>query len=389
MLLSCAGLVGLAIDRKVIGAPSWRVTGSSGPNLQALDAAMRQFMENQRVTAGQLAIHVNGALALNRGYTNAAMRPTVEPASLFRIASCSKIFTCAAIEELRASGRLKMNERVFPLLGIQEPALPRRRPDPRINEITVQQLVNHAGGWVAGGPFVAQNGERVEGSNFDPVFQIRRMSLELGLSRPLSKLDMARYMYGMPLQFTPGTQNYNSTHGHSYSNFGYVLLGLVVEKVAGMTYVDFLRSGPLNRDGTEDVFLAHTRADQRLPREVWYEAAARGPDALLPRSNILVPNPYGGEGFVTECMDSGGGLATTAATLASFISKHAVWGMGGRAPGYEREGSMAGTDSYAFSRPNGVDCAWIINTRNFPGGPQAYQGFVKYLRNLLDSTPFA
>jgi len=341
------------------------------------------------VTAGQLAIYYKSALVLNHGYTNAAMRPTVEPTSVFRIASCSKLFTCAAINELRASERLAMNERVFPFLGIHAPALPQHRPDPRANEITVQHLVDHAGGWNDHAPFTAKNGQRIGSSNFDPVFSIRQISLDLGLSRPLSKFDMARYMYGRPLQFTPGSQDFGSTGGNSYSNFGYMLLGLVVEKASGKRYVDFVRSAPLNRDGTEDVFLAHTSVAAKLPREVWYEDAGRGPSALQPRSNTVVPNPYGGEGYMTELMDSGGGLATTAGTLARFLSKHAVWGMGGRAPGFERSGGMAGTSSYAFSRPNGVDCACIFNTRSFRNGDQSYNDLINRLRGLLDSTFFS
>jgi len=135
--------------------------------------------------------------------------------------------------------------------------------------------------------------------------------------------------------------------------------------------------------------LAHTSPAQELPREVWYEADGCGPSTLQPRSNMIVPCPDGGEGFVTELMDSGGGRATTTATLAHFISKRAVWGMGGRAPGYAREGSMAGTISYAFSRPNDVDCAFIFNTRSFRGGPQANKGLESQLRSLLDSARLA
>jgi hypothetical protein len=83
-------------------------------------------------------------------------------------------------------------------------------------------------------------------------------------------------------------------------------------------------------------------------------------------------------------MDSGGGLMTTAETLAGFLFQHAVWGIGGRAKGFERSGSMAGTSSYAFSRPNGVDCACIFNTRNFIGGDRAFVDFIKQLKSLLD-----
>jgi CubicO group peptidase (beta-lactamase class C family) len=167
-----------------------------------------------------------------------------------------------------------------------------------------------------------------------------------------------------------------------------MLLGLVVENVSGKHYVDYVRSVPLAHDGTSDVFLAHTAQAQRLPREVWYEDAGSGPSALFPFKDIVVPNPYGGEGYVTELMDSGGGLATTAGTLARFIGQHAVWGLGGRASGSERSGSMAGTSSYTMSRPNGVDCAFIFNTRSFKNG-KAYDDFTNSIRKLCDNREFA
>ncbi|HJX83623.1 MAG TPA: hypothetical protein VJ723_04695, partial [Candidatus Angelobacter sp.] len=86
--------------------------------------------------------------------------------------------------------------------------------------------------------------------------------------------------------------------------------------------------------------------------------------------------------------DSGGGLATTASTLARFIGQHATWGLGGRAAGAERSGSMAGTSAYAMSRPNGVDCAFIFNTRNFKNG-NAYDSFTNDVRKLCDTKHFA
>jgi CubicO group peptidase (beta-lactamase class C family) len=328
-------------------------------------------------------------MAANRAHPVALGRETVRPNSLFPLASCSKIFTCAAITELHSSGKLDLEKPVFPLLEISKPAMANQQPDSRINQITVKNLVYHAGGWVAGGGFKAKDGKHIKGANFDPVFSIRKMSLDLRLSHPLTKRQMAEYMYGMPLQFTPGKQDFKSTDGNSYSNFGYVLLGVVAEKVTGQSFVEFVRSGPLKRDGTEEVFLAHTAASKRMPREVWYEDPGTGPSALDPKSDTPVPNQYGGEGWMTELMDSGGGLATTAATLAKFISKHAVWDMGGRSAGSEREGSMAGTTSYSFSRPNGVDCVVIFNTRSFKSGGSAFDDLTNKIRGLLDSTQFS
>jgi CubicO group peptidase (beta-lactamase class C family) len=368
--------------------PAWRVTGPEAPAaLAAFDERVREFMQNQGVSAGQLAVSFQRKLAFNHAYTNGTEHPTVETTNLFRIASCSKIFTCAAIETLRASGQLDMKEPVFPQLGVHAPGVPGQKPPQHINQITVQHLVDHAGGWNDHGECTAKNGQKIPGTNWDPVFGIRKIAHELGLSGLPAKLDLARYMYGQPLQFVPGTQNFDSTGGNSYSNFGYMLLGLVVEKVSGKRYIEFVRSVPLAHDGTSDVFLAHTAARQRLPREVWYEDGGTGLSALFPFKNVIVPNPYGGEGYVTELMDSGGGLATTAGTLARFIEQHATWGLGGRAAGAERSGSMAGTSSYAMSRPNGVDCAFIFNTRNFKNA-KAYDNFTNDVRKLCDTKHF-
>ncbi len=302
----CAGASAFALSRSAVASyadapdgPAWRVTGPDAPGLAGFDQRVREFMHAQNVSAGQLAVSLRGKLAFNHAYTNG-----IETTNLFRIASCSKIFTCAAIETLRASGQLDMTTRVFHLLDIHAPGVPEQRPPQHINEITVQNLVDHAGGWNDHGPFTAKNGQKIPSSNFDPVFGIRKIAQELRLSGLPTKLDMARYMYGQPLQFVPGSQNFDTTSGNSYSNFRYMLLGLVVEKISGKHYVEFVRSVPLAHDGTSDVYLAHTAARERLPREVWYEDGGTGPSALFPFKDVIVPNPYGGEGYVTELMDS-------------------------------------------------------------------------------------
>jgi hypothetical protein len=81
MLLWRAGLAGFAIGRKAFGAPSWQTTGSPGPNLQAFDAAMRQFMERQGLTAGQLAIQIPDAL--NAAHTNSVVCRDIKPVNGF------------------------------------------------------------------------------------------------------------------------------------------------------------------------------------------------------------------------------------------------------------------------------------------------------------------
>jgi len=106
------------------------------------------------------------------------------------------------------------------------------------------------------------------------------------------------------------------------------------------------------------------------PLEVRYHDPSVGSDALHPTSPVPVPYPYGGEGYVTELMDSGGGLMTTATTMALFARQRAAWGLGGRMPS-ARTGGMAGVSSLAESKADDVDFAFVFNTRRFaqPGDP--------------------
>jgi CubicO group peptidase (beta-lactamase class C family) len=329
----------------------WTVRGTAASGLSAFDKAVKDFMQANGVRCGELTILKNATVKLQRAYTWAEEGyPITEVGSPMRLASCSKAFTCAAIQRLYDQKDLKANDKVFPLLGITQKALNSQTPSANINKITVQHLVDHAGGWDSGA------------ASFDAVFSMRKIAKDLGLSGPPSKLDLAKYMFGEPLQFTPGTNS-------KYSNLGYVLLALIVEKKTGKAFSDFVRDQVLAPDGITDVFLARSRRDQKRASEVFYDDQRVGWTALEPQKDKLVPNCYGGEGWAIESMDGGGGLCSTATALARFINLHAVWGLGGRAPGAARTGGMAGVASRAQSRGDGVDFTYIFNTRNLPGMP--------------------
>jgi CubicO group peptidase (beta-lactamase class C family) len=334
-------------DRPI--ARAWTQTNAVGAAYAGIHAVMRNFMQSRGVRAGVLAVRKNGALKLSAGYTWAEPGYAItRPDSLLRIASVSKAFACAAIQRLVAAGRLSLNWRVFPLLGINTVALPGQTRDPRIDSITVRHCVEHAGGWV----------RRVSG--FDPVFRTREIARALNLPGRASKRDVARYMYGEPLQYTPGdTTTYNGDD--RYSNFGYVLLGLVVERVTGLSFHNYLTQAVLNPLGIGgQVLVGATPRSGRRPTEVSYEESSVGASAWDPWSDLRVPTAYGN--FLIEAMDSGGGLIATAPAVTAFINQHAVWGLGGRAAGAARSGQMAGSRSFAASRGNGIDWCYTINT---------------------------
>ena len=101
----------------------------------SIDTLTRSFLERAGVSASQLAIARNGVLQFSRAY---ATKPPsgfspVDTHSLFRIASCSKMFTCAAVDALRSRRKLDMNLKVFPFLGIRAPAISKDEPDPLVS----------------------------------------------------------------------------------------------------------------------------------------------------------------------------------------------------------------------------------------------------------------
>jgi CubicO group peptidase (beta-lactamase class C family) len=328
---------------------TFRQSVATGGSFTGVHAVMRDFMKSRGVRAGQLAVRRNGTLRLSAGYTWAEPdHPETQSDSLMRVASVSKAFTCAAIRSLVQNGQLDLDDEVFPLLDITSVALPGQTKDGRVDDVTVRQCVEHTGGWV----------RRVAG--VDPVFRTREIARALNIAGRATKRDVARYMYGEPLQYAPGDPTtYDAAD--RYSNFGYVLLGLVVERVSDMPFRDYLAQAVLQPLGVDtQVFVGATERAGRRANEVTYDHADVGSSAVDPWSDTLVPVAYGN--FLVEAMDSGGGLITTAPAVTRFTSEHAVWGIGGRAPGSARTGSMPGCYSRAQSRTDGIDWCYILNT---------------------------
>src|SRR5262249_28664686 len=148
------------------------------------------FMQANAVRAAQLAIGKNGVMKFSRAYTWAeAGYRTTQPSDLFLLASCSKMFLAAAVQALYDAKTLTPNSKVYPLLGFSQPA------DPRSDNITIQQLLDHTAGY--------------DRAKYDPTYDMRRVALNLRPKNPLvvTKLDVARYMYNtQTLSLPAGTQ---------------------------------------------------------------------------------------------------------------------------------------------------------------------------------------
>ncbi len=265
--------------------------------------------------AAQLGVGKNGAIKLARAYTWAepGYRVTQSRRDRFLLASCSKMFLAAAVQSLYDAGKLEPTTAVYPLLGFSHPA------DPRSDTITMQQLLDHTAGY----------DDSPTGSGFDPTYNMRAIALALGLAQPVTKLEIAKYMYGRPLDFAPGAKS-------QYSNYGYLLAGAVVERVTGTPYFTYVRQTLLQPADITQVRVISTRAAGRTDDEAIAEDQGMGLSPLDLTSPLLVPSVYGGDGEINEVGAPNDGTGASATALVQFIHRHAVWGNGAARAGRAR-----------------------------------------------------
>ena len=209
------------------------VSGQSIPELQGFDDLLKGYLhQNPSIPGVSLAFARRGRLIYARGfgYADLDTRDSVEPTSRFRIASVSKTLTAAAIMLLVQRERLKLSDHAFPLLDLQMPFHEKSPLDSRLNSITIHHLLCHTAGWsrnLGRNPFETWTG-------FDPMFYPVQIAESLGVSSPASPTEIVRFMLTRPLDFDPGTRYW-------YSNFGYCVLGRIIEKVSGTSYEEFVR----------------------------------------------------------------------------------------------------------------------------------------------------
>ena len=226
----------------------------------------------------------------------------VRPASLFRIASMSKPFTATAVLQLVEQGKLKLDERVFPILKL-EPHLERgARFDPRWHEITVRHCLQHTGGWDRDKSFDPMGAETAE-----------QVAKALKVRLPIHPRQIIRYTMGKPLDFAPGT-------AYAYSNFGYCVLGRVIEAVTRKPYHEFVSEKILAPLGIRDMRLGKNLLKDRAPGEVkYYDSKRRTGRAISgPEIGKQAPLPYGVE--CIETMDANGGWIASAVDLLRFAT---------------------------------------------------------------------
>jgi CubicO group peptidase (beta-lactamase class C family) len=277
----------------------WTVTGTPVSLLASFDDVMKIFMHHYNIHVGSLAVVKDARLVLAHAYTWAEPGYRItQPTSLFRIASCTKPLTSIAIHQLIEKNALSLETKVQQVLHLKDPE---GNPpfDPRFNEILVWHLLTHSGGWD-------------RSRSFDPMFYDLNVANAFETALPVTKYQIASFMADEFLQSIPGTQ-------FAYSNFGYSLLGQMIEKLAGISYIEAIKRNIFTPLGLTRPQLGHSLFKDRAPTEVTYEAANpnKGLSVMTP-DQPRVPLPDGS--FNIENMDSHGGWIMAAPDYAKVLA---------------------------------------------------------------------
>ena len=282
-------------------APHMVMTGKAGPGLQSIDETMRRFMARYPIPGASLAISDNGRLVYSRGfgYADVAAKEPVEPEDLFRIASISKPITAVAVMQLVERGKLDLDAKVYDILDTYEPHLEEGVEfDERQRDITIRHCLQHRGGWD-------------RDKSFDGMFQSAKFARAMGEKPPASHDAIISCMMGTPLDFTPGER-------FAYSNYGYCLLGRVIEKITGQKYDEYVKEHVLKPVDVTRMAIGATLLPGRKEGEVRYYAPVRGPSLFSGDEKKIVPSPYGV--WDLEAMDSHGAWIASAVDLVKFAS---------------------------------------------------------------------
>src|SRR5450759_66146 len=194
--------------------------------------------------SGVAVVAKNGVPVFQRAYGMADRERRVanNPETAFNLGSINKVFTQIAILQLRAAGKLDLDS----TLATYWPDYPNREV---ARKITIRQWMRHTSG--------------IGGNIFDPPLGGKRNDI-----RTLK--DYLPLFVNQPLAFEPGTRN-------AYSNAGYVVLGLVIERLSADDYYTYVREhifkpARMRRTGSfvvdslpPNTAIGYTRGDEDAP----------------------------------------------------------------------------------------------------------------------------
>jgi CubicO group peptidase (beta-lactamase class C family) len=235
----------------------------TGSELKAIDGLAQQFLDKYKSPGLSVAIARHGQMVYAKGFGVADKKTgeRVTTSHLFRICSVTKPMTSVAIYTLIEQGKLGLDDLVFGPQGVLGKDF-QTRGLPFVEEITVRHLLTHvAGGW--------------SNSKNDPMFADPKLNQHELIVWTLKN---------RPLKNKPETH-------FAYSNFGYCILGRIIEKVSGRAYEQFMRENVFAKCGIQTMQLAgNTLAERAKTEVVYYDQTGEDPYGM----NVRRMDSHGG-----------------------------------------------------------------------------------------------
>lgn len=264
-------------------SPPPLIQGVSKAEQKVIAKIGEDFRRKYDLPGVSLAMSYRGKLKLVAcfGYADKEAKVRVEPRHQFRVASVSKPITSVAVLKLVEQKKLSLDDSVFGIDGHLRELLGDNVKDPQqkewVESITVRQLLQHtAGGWTN------KKGDL-------PMFA----RPALGMKHP----ELIQWtLQNLPLKTKPGT-------AYAYSNFGYCLLGRVIEKVTEKTYEEAVKELVLLPADAKATHIGGRTREMRLADEVVYYSKF---------------DPYARNMDVAR-MDAHGGWVSTPTDLVRFV----------------------------------------------------------------------
>lgn len=348
------------------------------PALEGLDRKIRTYLRKWHMKGASLAITRGDSLVYAKGYGWADEENGIEmsPRNILRMASVSKLITAAGIMVLHDRGDLNIQDTVFGPSGILNDSIFNSLiKDRNYHKITVEHLMRHQGGF-----------------RRDPLFSSRDVKHQLRLDHAPEAEDFYRVVLNRRLKFAPGSWQ-------SYSNFGYLILSQIIEKVSGMPYEDFIRNEVLRPAGCYDMHIAGTYYEDKRDNEVRYYTH-EGDGKYIEEytdSGIMVERCYGGNNI--PLLSGAGAWCGSPAEIARFVASidgrpevpdiitpesvelmtgyydkdtfSLGWNDTHPAKGWSRSGTLSGTTALVKLFPDGECWVFISNTSTWKGPRQA------------------
>ena len=360
---------------------------SAFDSLEGMDDMIEKYLGQWEIKGASLAVMRNDSLVYAKGYGYADEENAVKmtPGHILRMASVSKLITATGIMVLKEKGLLSLQDTVFGENGILNDSLYTAaiREKSKFG-ITVEHLLRHKGGFTNG--------------RGDPMFSIQDIIRQFRLDGPPDHETLVRCVLTRPLGYRPG-------EWQRYSNFGYLLLSMIIEKVSGTDYETFIQENVLKPAGCFDMHLAGNYYEDRLPNETRYYMHAGSP--LCEEYNLsgrMVERCYGGNDI--HGLSGAGAWCGSPAELCRFvasidgkpevtdiISPESVaemteyfdpetyslgWNDTKPTGEWTRTGTLGGTSALVKYYPDGECWIMITNTSTWKG-----PGFTKYTEGLF------